>query len=134
MIVLDTSVLTRLDKPAVRVAIEVALETSAVGRTLITDLEIGSSARSSQEFDRLLGYREGMLDIQVGEAEHHRALLVQRELAERGLRGRKIPDLLIAAAAELRGASLLHYDSDFDHIASITGQTCSWVVPRGSVD
>ena len=63
-----------------------------------------------------------------------RALSVQRTLAEQGLRGRKIPDLLIAAAAEISGAQLLHYDQDFDHIATVTGQSCRWVVPRGSVD
>jgi hypothetical protein len=29
---------------------------------------------------------------------------------------------------------LLHYDSDFDQIAAVTGQACEWVVPAGSVD
>jgi len=42
-------------------------------------------------------------------------------------------DLLIAAAAEHYGASVLHYDADFDHIAAITGQQVDWIAPRGSV-
>jgi predicted nucleic acid-binding protein len=54
-------------------------------------------------------------------------------LAARGQRGRKIPDLLIAAAAEELGVGVLHYDADFDLIASTTGQRCQWVVPAGSV-
>jgi hypothetical protein len=28
---------------------------------------------------------------------------------------------------------VLHYDADFDLIASVTGQRCQWVVPAGSV-
>lgn len=54
-------------------------------------------------------------------------------LAARHQRGR-IPDLLIAAAAESRGLVVLHYDADFDRIAAVTGQVCEWVVPAGSVD
>jgi predicted nucleic acid-binding protein len=38
---------------------------------------------------------------------------VQRLLASRSQRGGKIPDLLIAAAAEAAGLTLLHYDADF---------------------
>jgi hypothetical protein len=36
--------------------------------------------------------------------------------------------------AELAGATVLHYDHDFEVIASVTGQAQEWVVPRGSVD
>jgi hypothetical protein len=66
--------------------------------------------------------------------EHvQRALQVQRLLAQRSQRGRKIPDLLIAAAAEQLDLTVLHYDADFDAIAAVTGQRCEWVVPAGSV-
>jgi len=68
-------------------------------------------------------------------ADHlRRARQVQRMLAAKHQRGRKVPDLLIAAAAESRGLTVLHYDADFDLIASVTGQSCEWVVPAGSVD
>lgn len=63
-----------------------------------------------------------------------RAKAVQRALADRGLKGRKVPDLIIAAAAELAGLTLLHYDLAFELIASVTGQRQQWIVPRGSVD
>ena len=49
-------------------------------------------------------------------------------------RAQRVPDLLIAAAAESRGLTVLHYDADFDRIASVTGQSCEWVVPASSVD
>lgn len=55
-------------------------------------------------------------------------------LAAKHQRGRKVPDLLIAAAAESHGLTLLHYDADFDRIAAVTGQSCEWVVPAASVD
>jgi predicted nucleic acid-binding protein len=55
-------------------------------------------------------------------------------LAERSQLGRKIPDLLIAAAAEELDIAVLHYDSDFDLIAAVTGQRCLWVLPAGTVD
>ncbi len=62
-----------------------------------------------------------------------RALHVQRSLAARSQRGRKIPDGVVAATAEGRRATVLHYDADFDLIASVTGQRCQWVVPAGSI-
>lgn len=63
-----------------------------------------------------------------------RAIAVQRELAERGLhRAVTTKDLIIAAAAELAGLVVLHYDHDFDRIAEVTGQATEWVVPAGTV-
>ena len=44
-------------------------------------------------------------------------------LAERGQhRAPSIPDLLIAATAELAGRTVLHVDKDFELIAELTGQ------------
>ena len=40
-------------------------------------------------------------------------------------------DLVIAAVAERAGATLIHYDADFDRIAEVTGQPVEWVVPQG---
>lgn len=52
-----------------------------------------------------------------------RAAEVQATLAARGLhRAPSIPDLLIAAVAELAGLTVLHLDEDFELIAEITGQ------------
>ncbi|MDQ1715424.1 MAG: hypothetical protein QOC60_1369 [Frankiaceae bacterium] len=56
-------------------------------------------------------------------AIEERAIEVQLLLADRGLhRGPSIPDLLVAATAELDGLTVLHVDKDFDAIAKITGQ------------
>lgn len=44
-----------------------------------------------------------------------------------------IPDLIIAAAAESMSLTILHYHSDFEDIAGVTGQDHEWVAPRGSL-
>ena len=65
-----------------------------------------------------------------------RALDVNEQMARQGgMHHRQVrhPDLLIAAAAELAGAPVLHYDEDYDRIAAVTGQPTQWVRPRGSL-
>jgi len=131
---LDTSVLTRLREPSVRGAIEPRAQRGELARAGIGDLEIGFSARNATEWDRLADAVE-VFELVESTAEHvRRARQVQRLLASRHQRGRKIPDLLVAAAAEARGLTVLHYDADFDLIAAVTGQSCQWVVPAGSID
>lgn len=52
-----------------------------------------------------------------------RAVAVQMALAERGQhRAASIPDLLIAATAEVAQLTVLHLDKDFELIADVTGQ------------
>ena len=58
-------------------------------------------------------------------AVEDRAVEVQLLLADQGRhRAPSLPDLLIAATAELSGLIVLHLDKDFELIASVTGQTC----------
>jgi len=130
----DTSVLTRLAEPAVRAALEPLAAVGRVGRSGISDLEIGYSARNAREWDAL---QTALSTFGLVETEAHhvnRARQVQRLLASRSQPGRKVPDLLVAAAAEDAGLIVLHYDSDFDRIAAVTGQKCEWVAPPGSID
>ncbi len=131
---LDTSVLTRLREPTVREAIEQRARRGELARAGISDLEVGFSARNAAEWDRLADAVE-VFELVESTAEHvRRARQVQRLLASRHQRGRKVPDLLVAAAAEARSLTVLHYDADFDLIAAVTGQSCQWVVPAGSID
>jgi predicted nucleic acid-binding protein len=131
---LDTSVVSRLGVEEVRAVIEPLAHAGQLARAGITDLEVGYGSRNAREWD------QDKADLSVFElvessADHmRRARQVQRLLASRSQRGRKVPDLLIAAAAEAAGLTLLHYDNDFDLIARVTGQTCQWVVPAGSID
>jgi predicted nucleic acid-binding protein len=130
----DTSVLTRFGQPLIRAAIEPRADRGELARAGISDLEIGYSARSAGEWDRLMEALEVFELIETTSDHLRRARQVQRLLAGRHQRGRKVPDLLIAAAAEARNLSVLHYDADFDRIAAVTGQPCEWIVPAGSAD
>jgi predicted nucleic acid-binding protein len=130
---LDTSVLKRLGYRDVRTVVEPLAAAGQLGRPSICDLEVGYSARNADEWDRLVEALAPFDRVETTAAHLRRALQVQRLLAQRSQRGRKIPDLLIAAAAEQLDVAVLHYDADFDAIASVTGQRCQWVVPAGSV-
>ena len=130
----DTSVLSRLRHGVVRAVLEPRTAAGQVARAGISDLEVGFSARNLAEWNRLTAALGSFPLIETDASHVQRAREIQRLLAARGLRGRKIPDLLIAAAAEQSGLILLHYDADFDLIRRVTGQPCEWVVPAGTVD
>lgn len=130
---LDTSVVTRLHAAEVRARLRV-LDREGLARTPMTDLEVGFSARSGEEWDAL---HAALAEFRLVEIEPYhvaRAQQVQRALAAQGLRGRKVPDLVIAAAAEATSLTVVHYDADFDHIAMVTNQPTEWIVPRGTID
>jgi predicted nucleic acid-binding protein len=129
----DTSVVKRLGSAPVRAVVEPLAAAGELGRPSICDLEVGYSARNAKEWDQLVGALDAFVAVDTSAAHLRRALQVQRLLAERSQRGRKIPDLLVAAAAEELEVVVLHYDADFDLIASVTGQRCQWVVRAGSI-
>ena len=131
---LDTSVLTRLHRPEIRDVVEPLAAAGVAARAGVSDLEVGFSARNAAEWDQLSAALTAFALVETTARNFQRARAVQRLLAAVSQRGRKIPDLLVAAAAEEAGLVVLHYDADFDHIAAITGQPAEWVVPRGSVD
>jgi hypothetical protein len=101
------------------------IERGLVRITTVTRLEVGCSARSGQDA-RLLLTRPPLSAMPVEyltPAIEDRALEVQLLLAGQGQhRAPSIPDLLIAAAAELAGLTVLHADKDFDLVAGVTGQ------------
>jgi predicted nucleic acid-binding protein len=130
----DTSVLTRLRAPAVRAVLAPLTAAGRVARAGISDLELGYSARTAAEWDAVHEAFSVFALIETDARHIRRARQVQRMLASRTQRGRKIPDLLIAAAAEEAGLVVLHYDADFDRIAVATGQPCEWVAPPGTID
>lgn len=102
-------------------------------RAGISDLEVGFSAKNVNEWEALASSISELLLVETSSEHVRRARQTQRLLAEQGLQGRSVPDLLIAATAEAEGLTVLHYDKDFDFIARVTGQQCEWVVKRGSI-
>ena len=91
----------------------------------ITRLEIGYSARTGADLrGDLTRPPLSLLPVEyLRSAIEDRAVEVQALLADQGQhRAPSIPDLLIAATAELNGLTVLHVDEDFDLIAAVTGQ------------
>lgn len=113
-----------------------AVLSGQVGVSIATELEVGFSARSTADY-RLMRttVMDRLLAVSIPFRAEQRAREVQAALVERGEhRSAGVADLLIAATAEIEGLTVLHYDADFDLIASVTGQPTEWVVPRGTVD
>ncbi len=103
---------------------------SRIGRGLVristvTRLEIGFSARTGNELRTSSG-RSPLSSMPVEyltPSIEDRAVAVQAALADRGQhRAASIPDLLLAATAELAHLIVLHVDRDFELIAELTGQ------------
>ncbi len=100
-------------------------ERGLVRVTTVTRLEAGYSARSGPELRA--GWRQPPLSSMPVEyltpAIEDRAVDVLTLLADRGQhRVPSLPDLIIAATAELAGLTVLHLDKDFEVIAQVTGQ------------
>ena len=107
------------------------IERGLVRITTVTRLEVGYSARSGA--DLRAGLREPPVSAMPVEyltpAIEDRAVEVLTLLADRGQhRAPSVPDLIIAATAELAGLTVLHCDKDFDLIAGVTGQLAEWLI------
>jgi predicted nucleic acid-binding protein len=101
------------------------VERGLVRITTVTRLEVGYSARSGP--DLRAGLRQPPMSSMPVEyltpAIEDRSLEILALLADRGQhRVPSIPDLIIAATAELAGLTVLHLDKDFEVIAAVTGQ------------
>jgi len=127
------SALARMPNAAVRARLEPLLVEGLVATCGIIDLEIGFSAQTAAVHRDIGRERRSLPRARIDDDVLDRAFEVQAVLAERGQHRLPIPDLVIAAAAESAGLTVLHYDDDFERIAEVTGQEQDWVVPRGSV-
>lgn len=131
----DKSVLARLHRSPVADVVLPRLHAGQIGVSVLTELEIGYSARSSADYrSQRSDVLDHLLPVLLPPRAEQRAREVQAELVARGQhRAVAVPDLLIAATAEIEGLTVLHYDADFDLVAAVTDQPAQWAVPRGSV-
>lgn len=130
----DTSALARIAVREIAERLMPLLEAGLIARCTPTDLGAGFSSPNPASHRAMRQERSGWPFVPMGQAILDRAVAVQDTLAGRSeQRGVKIADLLIAAAAEAAGLVVLHYDHDFDLIATVTGQPVEWVLPAGSV-
>lgn len=122
---IDTSALARLaDTPDATIWAD-RIQRGLVRISTVTRLEVGYSARSGTDLraaSRRAPLASMPLEYQTPAIED-RAIEVQLLLADRGHhRAPSIPDLIVAATAELAGLTVVHVDKDFEVIAEVTGQ------------
>ena len=122
---IDKSALARLAASPDAAEWAARIERGLVRIMTVTRLEVGYSARSGP--DLRTGFAQPPLSSMPVEyltpAIEDRAVEVLTLLADRGQhRAPSVPDLIIAATAELAGLTVLHLDKDFDVIADVTGQ------------
>ena len=122
---IDKSALARLSASPDAAQWAARIERGLVRITTVTRLEVGYSARSGEALRT--GLQNPPLAAMPVEyqtpAIEDRAVEVLTLLADRGQhRAPSIPDVIVAATAELAGLTVLHLDKDFAIIATITGQ------------
>lgn len=125
-------------RPHVPAFADVLIPRIAAGRVavcLVTELEVGYSARSTKNFERTRDDVIGpLIPVGMPYRAEDRAREIQAELVARGQhRAVAIPDVLVAAIADVEGLTVLHYDGDFDIVAEVTGQPMEWIVSPDTV-
>ena len=129
----DTSVWARALQPRVLQRLE-AIGGHRLWTCRLVDLEVVYGTHS-RDVAQAVAARRGLPSVELPPAAFERALTSAALLASRNLhRHAKPVDLVIAAAAELNGLTVLHYDRDFDNIAKVTRQPVEWVARPGTLD
>ena len=122
---IDKSAIGRLHLAADAAEWAERIERGLIRISTVTRLEVGFSARSATDHRNLLGEPPlaSMPVEYLTPKIEDRSVEIQTSLAARGQhRAPSIPDLLIAATAELAELIVLHLDKDFELIAELTGQ------------
>ena len=123
---IDKSALVRLSSARVPDEWVSRIDRGLVRISTATRLEVGYSARTATDHRTLLTEPpiSSMPVEYLTPKIEDRAVELQLALAERGHhRAPSIPDLLIAATAELADLTVVHLDKDFELIAELTGQS-----------
>ncbi|EFL25295.1 PIN family toxin-antitoxin system, toxin component [Streptomyces himastatinicus ATCC 53653] len=132
---IDKSALARSARPAVRETLNPLHERGLLCVTGAVEVEILYSARNANEADRLGRWLTGFDYLPCPDEVWDAALDIQRQAIAKGNhRAFSMADLLIAATAQRHGATVLHYDGDYDQIAAITGYPSRWVAEPGTAD
>jgi predicted nucleic acid-binding protein len=131
----DKSALARWGQPAVAHVLDDLSDRGLLTTCAAVEWEMVYSARSKPDMTRIRFLLRGFTYLHGGDGILDRVLDVQGIAVEHGFhRALSLAGLLIAATAERHRAVVLHYDGDFDMIASITGQPTRWVTEAGSAE
>jgi predicted nucleic acid-binding protein len=133
----DTSAWTnRLKEPAVARDFGERVQAGEIATCDMVKLEILWSARDAREFNEVREDFDALPQVPIDPRVWQTALDNFQRLADRGPYHHRevgLPDLLIAAAAEVANLPVCHYDADFETIAAVTGQPVRAIAPFGSL-
>lgn len=136
--IIDNSVWARLSTDEAVVAAFEALilahRPSAIMICPPTVAEYGFSARNGRDHDALMKQLKAFTECSDA-PNSEQTLSIQNRLWNAGLiRAAGAIDTIIAAYAIVNDATVIHYDRDFEIIASVVPQLKhAWIAPRGSL-
>jgi predicted nucleic acid-binding protein len=135
VLLLDNSAWARRHHSLVRERFAGLVEDGAAGVCLPFLLEAGYSARSGGDHARLLADLSVLPRVEIDDGVETLALRAQEQLAQVGYHRLAPSDVVIAACAHRAGASVLHYDRDYDLIAEHTELRfeSEWLAPAASL-
>lgn len=139
MLLLDNSAWARLASPALpddrRAEIAELIQSSQAAVSLPFLLEAGYSARSGADHQRMMAGLSRLPRLELDAKAEVLALRVQSTLASRGHHRVAPVDVIQATLAHLAGASVLHYDKDYDILRDLGGLSFDsvWLAPRGTL-
>jgi predicted nucleic acid-binding protein len=99
---------------------------------VISLAEMLYSARNAREIAQARIEMSSLSFLEFTLAAQQQVADTMAALALKGRHRTSIPDLLLAAIAHIHNAVILHYDSDYERIAEVTGQQHEWIIPRGT--
>jgi predicted nucleic acid-binding protein len=138
-LLLDNSAWARLDQPTIarerREQIAEWLEQRRIAICLPFLLEAGYSARNARDHAALIDELLTLPLLRVDAQVEDRAIDAQRQLARAGHHRLPPVDLMVAAAADVHGVGVLHYDADFDVLGARTDLRFDsvWLAQRGTL-
>ena len=135
--VVDSSVWHRLPRePKIRQALAVRAGEGSLCLVVPVILEIGFSARSPADWEQAMNQVAAFTELPLSPQTGPTARRLQGLLWHAGLvRAVGAFDTLTAAVALEHHATVLHYDRDFELLASVSPDfRQEWIVPAGSVD
>jgi predicted nucleic acid-binding protein len=105
-------------------------ETRQLAVCVVSTAEVLYSARNADELARMRLDLSSLAYLHMTPAAEQHLVDVMAALALHGQHRTSIPDLMLAAIAHTHSAVVLHYDSDYERIAEVTGQPHEWILPR----
>ncbi len=121
----------RYDKGA-RQRLHELRETGQLAVCLVSMAELLYSTRNAEELARVRLDLSTLNYLHMNPVAERHLVDIMAALALRGQHRTPIPDLMLAAIALAHSAVVLHYDSDYERIAAVTGQPHEWILPRGT--